>query len=89
MVLISLIFVPLFRDIFHVTHRMAQMNHEYVLGLYFISWFTGPPTLKFPISEKKLNWDFFFPPTSDFQKNSRKPTNKKKALLMFYYPYFS
>jgi hypothetical protein len=23
---------------------------------------------------------FFFPPTSDFPKNSRKPTNKKKAL---------
>jgi hypothetical protein len=65
---------------------------------FFISWFTGLPMLKFPISEreKKIGivflfcfflkkwigqsfFFFFFPLWEIFQKNSHKPTNKKKA----------
>jgi hypothetical protein len=59
-------------------------NYE-AKAFFFISWFTGPPMLKFPISENKnkLELEFFFSLLRHqiFKKNSRKPTNKKKEGL--------
>jgi hypothetical protein len=47
--------------------KRSKKHWQYFeLGLFFISWFTGPPMLKFPISEEKNKmelffWWFFFP----------------------------